>query len=132
VPLPVLLDDALRVTADGFELRLSLPWIRSLPLAGLGDLAVTIDDAPIEVEVRMDRDLSPEALTGRTDWWYIQDRVVLTGPGLAPGDHDVMVSFTLAVPYLAAGPDGPLRLPFRASRRLTSTDPVAGARRDVA
>jgi len=132
VPLPVLLDDALRTTADGFELRLSLPWIRSLPLAGLRDVTVLMDGDPIDVEVRLDHDVAPSALATRTDWWYIQDRVVLTGPGLTPGDHDVTVSFTLAVPYLAAGPDGPLRLPFRASRRLTSTDPVAGARRDVA
>jgi hypothetical protein len=58
--------------------------------------------------------------------------VVLTGPAVSPGEHDVSVAFALDVPYLAAGPDGPLRLPFRASRRLTPIEPVAGARRDVA
>jgi hypothetical protein len=38
---------------------------------------------------------------------------------LRPGVHDVSVSFRLVIPYLAAGPDAPLVLPFRAEAALT-------------
>lgn len=106
--LVMLRDDALRSTPDGFELRLSLPWIRSLPAESLRSLSVRIDGYERDVEVH---------IPGR--WWYLQDRARLRVVGrLAPGAHDIEVQFTLAVPYLAAGPDAPLLLPFRVSRRL--------------
>ena len=41
--LPPLRDDSLITIPDGAAVRVSLPWIRSLPLTSLQDPIVTID-----------------------------------------------------------------------------------------
>ncbi len=46
--LAALRDDALSSTADGFALRLGLPWIRSLPLASLDGVEVVVDGERVE------------------------------------------------------------------------------------
>lgn len=109
--LPILLDDALARTPDGFALRLSLPWIRALPLASLSEFEVSVDgDEVTAFRTRLDG-----------DWWHLQDRLVVDSPvALREGPHRVAVSFRLAIPYLQAGPDGPLTLPFHADRTLTA------------
>lgn len=135
--LATLREDALSAREDGFVLRLSLPWIRSLPLASLLDPAVAIDgvDAgPLMVEVG-DRTVSAAALVHERGWWFIQDRVALRGRAPVPtGHHAVTVSFRLLVPYLQAGPDGPLSLPFTTTRTLVAGAPArtATVSRDVA
>lgn len=136
--LPILLPDALTRADEGFALRVSLPWIRSLPLAALSELTVSIDGEPVDVVVVLERHrVAPSALAFESGWWFLQDRLRLEGRRmLSPGVHDVSVSFTLAVPYLPAGPSGPLQLPFRADARLeaaASSDsapsaPAGGAR----
>ncbi|HEY9308537.1 MAG TPA: DUF6379 domain-containing protein, partial [Microbacterium sp.] len=127
--LPVLLDDALSTTAGGFSLRVSLPWIRSMPLASVANVAVAIDGEPVAVSAAVDgRTLTSAELAGAPDWWFIQDRLELRGERLlAPGTHDVSLSFTLLVPYLQAGPTGPLTLPFHAERPLVLGAPASGA-----
>lgn len=118
--LPMLLDDALSATDTGFALRLSLPWIRSMPLAAVTDLVVTMDGDPVAVHAVVgDRVLAPADLSREDGWWFIQDRLELRGErDLAPGRYEVGVAFVLAVPYLQAGPAGPLTLPFRVERAL--------------
>lgn len=119
--LEILRDDALRASDDGFTLRICLPWIRSLPLASVAGLAIDVDGEPVE---EPDVVLGPRAIpAGRLSlepgWWFVQDRLVAAARRrLSPGAHGVRVSFDLIVPYLAAGPDGPLRLPFRSERTL--------------
>lgn len=115
--LPILLDDALVRTPDGFALRLSLPWIRSLPFASLSELEMSIDDAAVtDLRTRPDG-----------EWWFVQDRLAVEGAlGLDDGPHRVAVSFRLAIPYLQGGPDGPLTLPFHAQRTL-APDADSGA-----
>jgi hypothetical protein len=112
-----LREDALTATPSGFELRVGLPWIRSMPLSSVSELRVGIDGQPVdpsELKVLLDHgpvdpgDLVREA--GR--WWYLQDRLVLSGPRqLEPGSHRATVDFQLLVPYLSAGPGAPLVLP---------------------
>ncbi|MGA7148649.1 MAG: hypothetical protein WBX17_09205 [Microbacterium sp.] len=136
--LHALRADALSSTTDGFALRLSLPWIRSLPLSSLTEPAVHIDgvpSGPLLVQIG-DRSIPSDALVHEKGWWFVQDRVVLRGrarvtPGAA---HGVAVTFELVVPYLQSGPDGPLRLPFTASRTLVTDAPpaVATVSRDAA
>jgi sugar phosphate isomerase/epimerase len=54
----------------------------------------------------------------------VQDRLVLEGRRmLRPGIHHVTVSFALVIPYLPAGPAGPLTLPFRADAALEARPP---------
>ena len=129
VTLTALRDDALRSTAEGFALRLGLPWIRSLPLASLQDLTASIDGAPAG-PLTVDLDgwrLDAGYLEDDTGWWFLQDRLEVHGPTpLAPGPHNVEVAFRLVIPYLQTGPDGPLALPFRLQRTLT-TDAAASA-----
>ena len=107
--------------ADGFALRLGLPWIRSLPLASLQDLIVSIDGEPAEcVTVACSAIVgsTPAELADGRGWWFLQDRLTLAGrTELGPGAHEVAVTFRLVIPYLQTGPDGPLTLPFPAGGR---------------
>ena len=121
--LEALRDDALLSMPDGFALRLGLPWIRSLPLASVDSLEVVVDGDRVEpLAVELDgRLVEPSALANEHGWWFLQDRLELRGERmLGPGPHDVAVSFRLLIPYLQAGPDGPLTLPFHVSRTLTA------------
>lgn len=131
--LPALRDDALRVGDGTTELRLSLPWIRSLPLASLLDPVVHVDGARHEPAVVLGtRRVPAAALTDEDGWWYLQDRVVLEIPdAVTPGRHDVSVSFRLEIPYLPAGPDAPLRLPFAVTRSLETAATAATVSLDV-
>ncbi|GAA5086434.1 hypothetical protein GCM10025760_06430 [Microbacterium yannicii] len=119
--LGTLRDDALTTTPGGFRVRLSLPWIRSLPLWSVRDLDVAVDGLPVQglTCVLGERSVPRCELSAEQGWWFLQDRLTLEAPTmLASGSHRVAVSFSLAVPYLQAGPDGPLTLPFRIERAL--------------
>ncbi|MDT0118329.1 hypothetical protein Q9R20_15195 [Microbacterium sp. PRF11] len=131
--LSALRDDALRVGDGTTEVRLSLPWIRSLPLASLLDPVVHLDGERHEPAVALgERRVLAAALPDEHAWWYLQDRVVLEIPdAVAPGIHEVSVSFRLEIPYLPAGPDAPLRLPFAVTRTLETGATAATVSRDV-
>ncbi len=122
-----LRDDALSTRGPGFAVRVGLPWIRSMPLACLREPAVTIDGEPVDgLRIAVGDTLrAAEDLIDETGWWFAQDRVVLVGEReLAPGAHDVVVTFRLMVPYLMAGPGGtPLELPMRVQRALELDHP---------
>lgn len=131
--LSALRDDALRATDGATEIRLSLPWIRSLPLASLTDPVVHLDGARHEPAVVLGaRRVPAAALLDEDGWWYLQDRVVLEIPdAVSPGIHEVSVSFRLEIPYLPAGPDAPLRLPFAVTRTLETGAAAATVSLDV-
>ncbi|WP_231916238.1 restriction endonuclease subunit R [Microbacterium karelineae] len=100
--LTALREDALTTTPAGFELRLSLPWIRSLPLSSLSGLELSVDGSAQRVRIRLgDRTIA--ATDGETGWWHLQDRVVVAGDAPLDDGHDVAVSFRLAIPYLPMG-----------------------------
>lgn len=129
-------DDSLTTSADGTRLRVALTWIRSLPLACVRGIAVTIDGVDRDVVVLLaGRRVSVGELAAEEGWWYVQDRLVLELPGsLAPGRHDVQVVVQVMIPYLLAGPGGSaLELPLRSSARLELDHARAGGvSRDVA
>jgi hypothetical protein len=133
-----LREDALTITTEGFELRVGLPWIRSMPLSSISALAVEIDGVPVAEEglsvLVGGRSVSAEALAAEPGWWFIQDRLVLAGSrALHPGVHSVAVEFQLLVPYLQARPGSPLVLPFHLEAQLATEVPSGeGASRDVA
>lgn len=121
-PTPALRDDALTSVPGGFELRLGLPWIRSMPLSSIGALAVTVDGTPAAIDIVVgDRRVAPDDLVDESGWWFVQDRLVIRGDvELSPGGHAVDVQFTLMVPYLQGAPGAPLTLPFRVAGQLTA------------
>ena len=124
--LPLLRDDSLITVPGGVALRVSLPWIRSLPVTSLQEPIVTIDGVRADsITVALgDRRVPPAELTEDDGWWFQQDRVTLVLPhDLASGTHDVAVEFGLRIPYLQVGPDGPLTLPFRAEQPLVLDAP---------
>ncbi|MHC6594599.1 C-glycoside deglycosidase beta subunit domain-containing protein [Arthrobacter sp. C152] len=133
-----LREDALTLTPDGFELRVGLPWIRSMPLSCIGGLAAEVDGGPIppgELSVALGRrSVAADALAQEPGWWFIQDRLVLRcRRGLRSGSHAVAVDFQLMVPYLQAAPGRPLVLPFHVAARLEPRrEAVPSAARDVA
>lgn len=135
--LSALRNDALSSTPTGFTVRIGLPWIRSLPLACLREPAITIDGESID-SVRVvvgGRALDPQNVIDETTWWFAQDRLVLEAEHpVAPGVHDVVVTFRLLIPYLMAGPGGgPLELPMRlAASLLLDHDTIPSVSLDVA
>ena len=132
-----LRDDALTATPAGFELRVGLPWIRSMPLSSLAGLAVGVDGAPLEAGeltvVLGARHVPADSLQAESGWWFVQDRLVLAGRReLRGGVHAVTVDFQLLVPYLQAGPGMPLVLPIHLEARLELDHaPVPSVSRDV-
>jgi hypothetical protein len=133
-----LREDALTTTPGGFELRIGLPWIRSMPLSSVSGLAVEVDGVglgPEDLAVKLGtREVPADALPEEPGWWFVQDRLVVAGRrGLAPGVHAISVVFQLLVPYLQARPGSPLILPFRLEARLELDRPaIPGVSRDVA
>jgi len=131
-------EDALTTTPEGFELRIGLPWIRSMPLSSISGLKVEVDGFPLapgELAVMLgSRRVSFDDLQEERGWWFVQDRLVLAGRrGLSRGSHAVAVDFQLMVPYLQARPGSPLVLPFHLEARLElDAAPVPRVSRDVA
>lgn len=133
-----LREDALTTAPEGFELRIGLPWVRSMPLSSVAGLSVDVDGVPLapgELAVMLgSRAVRPDALEAEPGWWFVQDRLVLAGRRELPrGPHAVAVDFRLMVPYLQARPGSPLVLPFHLEARLElDRAPVPTVSRDVA
>lgn len=127
--------DALTSAARGFELRVGLPWIRSMPLSSVGALQVAVDGEVAAAEVLLgSRAVQLEELVQESGWWFVQDRLVIAGAqALAAGTHRVAVDFQLLVPYLQAGPGVPLVLPFHLEGQFElDGEAVPSVSRDVA
>ncbi|UZX01793.1 hypothetical protein F8G81_03500 [Arthrobacter sp. CDRTa11] len=133
-----LREDALTATPEGFELRIGLPWIRSMPLSSVLELTVEIDGVAVEAGelavVLGPRQVSAQELEGEASWWFVQDRLVLAGlRKLHGGTHRIAVDFQLLVPYLQARPGSPLVLPFHMEAGLELDHArVPSVSRDVA
>ena len=105
-----LREDALTATPGGFELRLGLPWIRSMPLSSLAGIAVEVDGVPGGIRGawrwcwegaacrQMLSGKNPAGGSCRTGW------SCPAGANFTRGAHAVAVDFQLLVPYLQAGP----------------------------
>ena len=138
-----LREDALTSGPEGYELRIGLPWIRSMPLSCILGLSVTLSVSmdrwsPAAVRVRLgNRTVRTDELADEPGWWFIQDRLVLVFPAgdFSSGDviQDVAVDFELMIPYLSGGGAGPLVLPFHLEASLlTSQEVPDGVSQDVA
>jgi hypothetical protein len=118
----VLRDDAAALREGMLEVRIGLPWIRSLPVSCLTDLEVRVNSRTVPVRIRLgDDEWDPHSLGDDGRWWYLQDRIVLVMDAVPTDVALVQVSFRLLIPYLGT-PDGPLLLPFEAERELVVHD----------
>mgnify|MGYP001806173678 FL=1 len=133
--LSALRDDALITTDTGAAVRLSLPWIRSLPLTSLAEPTVEIDGVPAGVVAVQygDYRFPVDQIGDAADiWWFQQDRVALELAAPVPsGWHEVRVRFGLRIPYLPSGPEGPLTLRFTDERRVELDGNISARRSTV-
>ncbi len=97
-----------RVTPEGLELDVRLPWYRSLPLSVVmpsellvDGRAVPLDGFVVEHEGRVYTAAElPEQVNA---WWFVQDSVKLRVPLATPlpaGPHEVTLTLHLFPPYI--------------------------------
>jgi len=97
-----------RITADGLQLDVRIPWYRSLPLSVVMPSELLVDgqplplaDATVEHEGR--RYTLAELPEQTNAWWFIQDSIRLNVPTATPlarGDHEVSLTLHLFPPYI--------------------------------
>jgi hypothetical protein len=104
----LIVDGSLRVSPQGLEFDVRLPWYRSLPLSTveIGELridgkAIPTDAISLQVNERRHgaRDLADQV----EDWWYVLDpgRVRVLAPDLGPSSvTDIELAIHLYPPYI--------------------------------
>lgn len=111
--------DVLRLTEDGFELDIRIPWYRSLPLSSVQTIEVTVDGEPIAQE-----DISFQLYGERlalnelpslfTTWWFILDpatlHIVHNGTLREGERHTVGLNLGFKIPYMMIGPNAFVQL----------------------
>jgi len=98
----------LRVSPNGAEIDVRLPWYRSLPVSvvEVGSLKVDEKDIPsgdIRFEINGKSFGLQELPTHSQEFWFVLDAAVLRLPGvrLEPGtDHEVELQLNLYPPYV--------------------------------
>lgn len=120
--VPLIEENSLRSTADGFELKVRLNWYRSLPLSCVENIRLVIDGEEIST------DALSFAINGHSypvrefadksgEYWYIQDSGVvqaqLPGKVAAGGSYTVEAEITIRAPYILIGPGKFLTMPTR-------------------
>ena len=129
--------DSLRPHPDGFALRLTIPWYRSLWLSSVTSLALTVDGEEVAQEdLRFELDGRSYALDELPEQsetlWFLQQHpllVVRRDATVALGEtHDVLLVGQLRLPYMQIAPGengGPgMYVPnfVRDAYTLTATD----------
>jgi hypothetical protein len=111
------------------RVQLRLPWYRSLPLACIERLEITIDGAPQPLDSMafvINGTSHPVARLAELQrvWWFVLDPMDVEVPAverLEPGVHEVTATLALLVPY--GDPDFRPQLNIRqvadCTRRLT-------------
>jgi hypothetical protein len=109
----MLADDALRATADGFELDVRLNWYRSLPLSSVKTLELTVDGetiAPEEIAFALNgNEYALDELAERWDeTWFVLDAATLRvrRPLIRAGARaEVRLRLGSRIPYILLGPE---------------------------
>lgn len=124
----VLKEDAVRATAQGYEVDVHLAWYRSLPLSCVEDLSVTVAGrTPARDELRVVHDgkeLPLDALADLVDEeWFVQDPLTVAfadpSPAAAGSEVDVSVHVATRIPYIIIGPEKALVQHARVARKVT-------------
>jgi hypothetical protein len=107
-------DDSLRVTGQGYEVKVRLNWYRSIPLSCVERVRLALDDQWAEPEALTfginERTYSLDELPALVDEsWFMVDSATIHArqPGQASvgRPHTVAVEIAFRVPYMPIGPD---------------------------
>lgn len=106
-------DDSLRVTPDGYEVQVRLPWYRSIPLSCIEQVRIALDGVWAEPEATSfgvngaTYRLADLAALPDESWFIIDPATVhVSSPGhLTTGEpHTVEVELAFRIPYIQVGP----------------------------
>lgn len=128
---PLLREGSIVVAATTLELRIWLPWMRSLPWTCVLDVAVFVDERRVDPgQVNVETDLGLvrlDDLAGLGGYWMVGRSVLLRADDAcaAGSSPQVRVEVTCAIPYIFDA-NGPLIVVSEASGRPdeTSSHPV--------
>lgn len=110
----VLGEDAVRRTADGYEVDVHLAWYRSLPLSCVENVSVKVGGTESAREtmrvIKDGRTLTLDELAALSDEeWFVQDPLTIRIPTDAPlekgAETRVEVSLATRIPYIIIGPN---------------------------
>lgn len=103
----LIVDDSLRATPEGFAFDARLGYYRGLGLSMIEDLAVTVDGETVAREaVRFDEGPGPLTLAEMETaferrWGFGAIATIsVAHPGLASGEHEVLLTERLRISYL--------------------------------
>ena len=117
MPNDLIHDDSLRAHPDGFALRLTIPWYRSLWLSAVTNLELQIDGEEVPQEdIRFEHEghsYRIDELAAQSETlWYLQQHPLLVArrdqPLVLGEEHDIVLRGQLRLPYMqiAPGEDG--------------------------
>ena len=124
----VIKDDAARSTPSGYEVDVRIAWYRSLPIACLENLSVSINEQQFtadQISIRVNDALIPVNKAGELldEWWFTQDPITAILPASTPltsGETaTVNVSLATRIPYIIIGPDTALVQRTDVSKEVT-------------
>lgn len=122
--VPLIEENSLRATPDGFEVKVRLNWYRSLPLSCVENVRLILDGeeiTPEEISFGINDHVYPvkDLVEKNGEYWFVQDSAVLkvSRPGMiTPGDsHTIEAEITLRAPYILVGSGKFLTMPTRYS-----------------
>ncbi|MBR9791456.1 MAG: hypothetical protein GYB58_06875 [Gammaproteobacteria bacterium] len=124
----VIKQDAVRNTPSGYEVDIRISWYRSLPIACLENLSVTIDGQAYPAEqltIKVNNTEIPVTQAGEflDEWWFTQDPItalITTSNAKAAGEQvNIQVSLATRIPYVIIGPDTALVQRTDVSKEVT-------------
>ena len=120
----LLSDNSLKVTDEGLDLAIRLPWYRALPLSTVEIKELRIDGQPIDaarmtIEIN-GKDFGLDMLQNLTnEYWFVLDSAILHigYPGVSRGrEFDVELTVVIYPPYIIG-----LSFPHQAKERMRAS-----------
>jgi hypothetical protein len=111
--VPLIEDNSLHASENGYEIQLRLQWYRSLPLSSIENVQLTLDGQPVDPSALQfginDHEYRLSELAELVEeYWFVQDsaRLLVMQPGkVASGEsHSLACELTLRFPYIPIGP----------------------------
>ena len=108
----LVVDDGLRVSRDGLDLQLRLPWYRGLPIStvDIGEVRIdgeTIDESEISISINGKDRPASDLAQYYEEYWYVLDSAYLHVPYAKAKKgytYEVDVTVVLYPPYIPGIP----------------------------